>query len=288
MSTFKGDFLGFSFNGTHSSELGIVRTSEGSRYTDNLLPNVREQTEPIPGGDGTYYWSSNFVQKSIPISFAFDSITESQLRKLRTIFNTKTSGKLIFDETPFKYYNVKPTGIPQIKYICFNENNQRIYKGEGTIQFIAYDPYAHSVHKFLDEYSNINKLEWAEASQLKPTKGQYDDISQRTIKLFNAGDVETDFKIYFGLEGLNLTQIRLDNGPILNFSNLKKIATDNLLCINTKTELIEGCNLNKEPTGTLYNKFISSGDFFKIPIGESTLVINSAAPKALEYDYLYY
>jgi hypothetical protein len=34
------DYIGFSFNGVHSSELGIVRTSEGSRFNENLLPTI--------------------------------------------------------------------------------------------------------------------------------------------------------------------------------------------------------------------------------------------------------
>jgi hypothetical protein len=40
MSEFKGDFLGFTYNKLHSSELGIVRVSDGSRFNENLLPTV--------------------------------------------------------------------------------------------------------------------------------------------------------------------------------------------------------------------------------------------------------
>jgi hypothetical protein len=28
--------------------------------------------------------------------------------------------QLVFDETPYKYYNVKSTGNPNLKYICFD------------------------------------------------------------------------------------------------------------------------------------------------------------------------
>jgi hypothetical protein len=34
------DYVGFTFNGVHSSSLGIVRTSEGSRFNENLLPTI--------------------------------------------------------------------------------------------------------------------------------------------------------------------------------------------------------------------------------------------------------
>jgi hypothetical protein len=34
----KGDFIGFTFGGIHSSKLGLVRVSDGSRYNEDLLP----------------------------------------------------------------------------------------------------------------------------------------------------------------------------------------------------------------------------------------------------------
>jgi hypothetical protein len=37
---FKGDYMGFTYNHVHSSELGIVRVSDGSRFNENLLPTM--------------------------------------------------------------------------------------------------------------------------------------------------------------------------------------------------------------------------------------------------------
>jgi hypothetical protein len=34
----KGDFIGFTLGNVHSSELGLVRVSDGSRYNEDLLP----------------------------------------------------------------------------------------------------------------------------------------------------------------------------------------------------------------------------------------------------------
>jgi hypothetical protein len=34
----KGDFIGFTLGNIHSSELGLVRVSDGSRYNEDLLP----------------------------------------------------------------------------------------------------------------------------------------------------------------------------------------------------------------------------------------------------------
>ena len=40
---FRGDYLGFTFNGIHSSELGLVRVSSSNRYDDNLLPTIQDK-----------------------------------------------------------------------------------------------------------------------------------------------------------------------------------------------------------------------------------------------------
>jgi hypothetical protein len=90
-------------------------------------------------------------------------------------------GDLVFDEEPYKKYIVKVQSAPQLKYLCFdteinstitdlykfNETYQgRVYKGEGTIQFVAYEPFARCPVKYLASYVNPNKGEWASSSGL--------------------------------------------------------------------------------------------------------------------------
>ena len=55
------DYIGFIFNGKHSSEFGIVRTSDGSRFNENLLPTIQDKTVQVPGGDGTYFFGSYYT-----------------------------------------------------------------------------------------------------------------------------------------------------------------------------------------------------------------------------------
>ena len=98
MSVIKGDFLGFTFDGVHSSELGIFRVSDGSRYSENLLPTIQDKITQIPGNDGTYYQGSFFTQRQINFSVAFDDLSEAQLRRLKVIFGDKNIHSLIFDE----------------------------------------------------------------------------------------------------------------------------------------------------------------------------------------------
>lgn len=191
MSTnIKGDFIGFSFGGTHSTDLGIVRTSDGSRYNENLLPTIQEKTIQVPGGDGTYFFGTYYTQKPFSISIAYDNLTEEDVKNIKFVFGAKEPKKLIFDEHPYKYYWAKCTGTPNLKFICFSDSSKineqkpngepykgegRLYKGEGTLTFTCYDPFGYSESRWLEGLEKIgegywepkiNQDDWLEASGL--------------------------------------------------------------------------------------------------------------------------
>ena len=295
----KGDFIGFSFNGYRSESLGIVRVSDGSRYNEDLVPTAQDKTVQVPGGDGFYYFGSDYTQRQFNINIAFDELTEAQFRKLQQVFGTKELGKLVFDERPYKYYMVK-SGTPQLKYICFGKDGERIYKGEGILNFTAYYPFAKSIFKFLNEYGNKNKDEWKEASGMKAEKGTYDIVSNNgSISVYNAGDLEADFILKFNLPvdntpigDIKITLSKENVGKEEAFLDLKgfsKKDADTGFQINTKTNLIEGFNA-EGLTGTLYNGNIIQGDFFKIPPREEgyQISVTGATPTEIVYDYIYY
>ena len=299
------DFCGFQFNGVHSSTLKITRVSNGSRYEDELVPNFQDQTAQIEGGDGTLFWESFYSQKPINIQIAYDDLSEGDIRKLRQVFNGKDIGEFIFDEAPYKAYTVKVQSPPQLQFICFDRLNnegkvERVYKGEGSIQFVAYYPYAKSVHKFLDDFPNAdytNKGEWAAASGMLDNDGDhYDGTNSTTIHLYNAGDIETDWQAFFSitdagcaLERIYLTNEQNQTEGELVFDSISNKGDDKYIRINSRTNLIEGCDINKNPTGTLYNEFNTAGEFFKIPLGAHNLNSNTNAPiMEVRYNYLYY
>lgn len=309
----KGDFIGFSFNEHRSESLGIVRVSDGSRYNEDLVPTTQDKTVQVPGGDGFYYFGSDYTQRQFSINIAFDELTEKQFRELQQVFGTKELGKLIFDERPYKYYMVK-SSKPQLKYICFGKDGERTYKGEGTLTFTAYYPFAKSAFKFLEKeieeetgkevyvlrktYSNIE--EWAEASGMK-AQGALDTIPAEPtenvypISVYNAGDLEADFILKFNGASNNTINIALgqqdvgDKKAVLNLKSFNLKNTDTGFQINTKTNLIEGFNA-EGLTGTLYNENIIQGDFFKIPPREEgyRISVTGATPIEIVYDYIYY
>lgn len=258
MSVIKGDFLGFTFDGVHSTELGIFRVSDGDRYSENLLPVIQDKTVQIPGADGTYYYGSFYTQRQFNISIAYEDLTEAQLRRLKTIFSDKKIHSLIFDELPYKVYKVKVNGTPNLKYVCFERPAQsdlrdreidmgikdkntlygvgarttsgRVYKGEGQLSFISYNPFARSRFKYLDQYviQNIpewgsmdtasasdvyyNLYDWVDSSRMlhsgsqkaSPLNGEVckiDEVNRTGVMYHNAGDIYTPFSISFQFSG---------------------------------------------------------------------------------------
>lgn len=295
------DFCGFTWRGDHSSKYGIVRVSDGSRYNDTILPAFQDTTQKMPGSDGTLYWESFYTNKTFSINIAFDHLTENDYRKLRQWLNGKDRGELVFDEAPYKAYTVKIKDPPQLKTICFMEDGKRIYKGEGTISFVAYYPFARGVYKFETDIKDIiNVEEWIGASGLKgATKDNYNSFSEEgSCNLYNAGDLPTDFKLIVNIENkpTNIT-LKINENQIigsLNFS-LAKQGDDTYVRFNSATQLIEGLIQSAdgefELTGNLYNKYITEGDWFKIPVGESVINIAETSHSdkpMIDYDYLYY
>ena len=327
---FSNDYIGFTFNGIHSSQLGIVRTSDGSRFNENLLPTIQDKTVQVPGGDGTYYFGSYYTQKPFNISFAFDDLTEQEFAELKRWLGDKKVHSLIFDETPYKAYQAKVTGSATIKHIPFGATGTRIYKGEGSVQFTAYQPFARSTFKFFTkkedgeyEPSFINQDEWIVASGIRtnPYYGsteagiEYDKFltDLNKINLYNAGDMETHFALPLTfVDGkIPATKIYIDGDNTRQLS-LKEItkasdSEDVYVKINTRLNIIEGYKSNHQKSGIVYNSAITEGVFFKIPQGESTLMIDrinknldyigytkqveetgEAEKIAIEYDYYYF
>ena len=239
----KGDFLGFSFDGIHSSQLGITYVSSSDRYEEELFPEVKDKTIEIPNNHGEYYYGSTYGTRTFTINIAYDSVTETQFRKIRHLFGTGKTCELIFDERPYKVYYAKIESPIEMSYICFDEeewvwdsenhndyipgsidhkvytgNKRRIYKGEGTISLICYQPFAHQLFKIKELYERAganqgnlitiysNTDEWIESSGIL-TQEKWDEyhIDQvvnasdpytYAISVYNPGDLNVGFCLY--------------------------------------------------------------------------------------------
>ena len=344
MEAVKGDFTGFTFRvdgvtteeTEHSSQLGFVRVSNGDRYDETLYPEINDKTVEVPGMDGNYYFGSDYGVKNIEIQIAYDFLTEEQLRNIRKIYGQKQIGELIFDERPYKKYLVKLESPIELSYVCFDEaeqveesfngiygptkvmrptgNTVRVYKGEGTISFVAYYPFAKSEFKFLT--STDEGSDWAVSSGIL-SSAQYASIDKcimdgaiGEITIYNPGDIETGFRLYCPFDGskdsLTLSyvpHVGKESTGALNISGITKKGEDVGFIINTDTQLIQGVAEYRIDgyitSNNIYNEYIDSGFFFKIDtsnLSQNTLdtgtitVGGSLASNVIDiyYDYLYF
>lgn len=300
----KIDYAGFTFAGIHTSQFGLYSVSSGDRYSRYLSPAIKNQTAENNGGAGTYFFGSQHTQQTFNFNLAFDSITELELREIREWLNNDIS-PLILDEIPYIQYYVKLSSAPQISFLSFDslENNEeviknkdnlyipsnkigssRIYKGEMSISFVAYDPYGYSVKKWLSEYDDDNKNEWAAASGLINKKipnsnNEYDKPINGVIHTYNAGTLPTDFIMTFTNINSGIINISVNNEKWLEIT-IPSMTSYNKFIVDTKKRLLIG-------DGKVCNNLLTSGDFFKLPVGYSDITIPSNLLPEIEYKYKY-
>lgn len=250
------DFIAFSFDGKHSFEdFGIYRVSNGDRYNEELLPTAKDLTAEVSSGDGSYYFNTFHKQKVFNIEFAFEEMTDKTLREMRQWLNGKKVADLWFAENPYKVYSAKVTGQPTIKVVPFDdESHGRVYKGEGSVQFTCYWPYAHTPDYVRIETFNIKTGQtWAIGD------------GNLTARYFYIEGVENANKIiqfrYNGDDGLgwrwsSLADKVAENSQIIDLGTVGRVAniksTENISIKIYKVAGIDGSG-----TRTLiYNEYI--------------------------------
>lgn len=226
----KGDYIGFTFGDVHSSELGLVRVSDGSRYNTDLLPPLEDKVAQVAGRDGEVLFGTTYKAKEIKVPVAFDNMTEESFRRLTQLLADKKPKSLWFDESPYKEWIVKSANVQDFKWVCFDESRgddnahekKRIYKGEGTLIFKCRSPYAQSRVTYLDDtvdyvyvkeghkiikkerigdrpvtlQDNYNFKEWENASGLICRNDFLGlPIINNQFWVVNSGDIEADYKI---------------------------------------------------------------------------------------------
>lgn len=316
----KVDYAGFTFAGVHSSQFGLYSVSSGNRYGRYLSPTIKNITAENTGGNGTYFFGSQYTQQTFSFSMAFDSVTELELREIKQWLSNGVSS-LILDELPYIEYYAKVSSSPQMNFLVFDdyledtstsiedlyapgaapESIQRLYKGEMTISFITYEPFGHSVDKWLDNYSSTsddiklqvtNKNEWAASSGLLANNLKngtpYYDVWNGTLGnmgLYNAGDIECDYVLNIELSNAaHDIEIKIDGDLTKRYKLSIPAGTTTdarSVIVDTKKRLVT-------LDGIVANNYITEGDFFKIPLGESTLMLTTGLNNVtINYKYCY-
>ena len=324
---FQGPFLGFTYNGRHSSELGIVRINTGNRAEMPLSPSFKDSTAEVPGGKGLYYFNTQIQQRQFTINFAYDDLTEEDVRELREWLNPLEQGELIFDEEPYKAYTVKPNTQPKLSYLVFNKeittetfklyepstvrSSGRLYKGEGAIGLSAYYPYAKAPSKKFSYYNpNTKEGGFGSQDEWKTAAGFGEEVGLDSLECYNRGNIETPVTLNFkvaknintneavsgnvGIELYSGTASQIGTRIGYVYMDASKMSVNMNYTINSKLELITDIN------GIARNDIIVASKFFYLPPREKCFFnvnylkgytgeqTNSTTAIAnIDYDYLY-
>lgn len=307
-TTFKHeDFLDFYYNGKWASELGLVKVNNGKRQDDEVLPASKDTTIDIPGNDGVYYVNSKYQQREFKIDFAYDGLTEADIKAIREWLAPQKECRLIFAECPYKYYMAKPKSSPKLSYIAFDANDgSRVYKGEGSVQFVCYYPWARSVA------TNKANLEAVFGNGYKVTNQQLagSNITDTSVAvenyssgftINNYGQLPAPFKLYFEVLGHDAEVSKYYKFYIENSKEIIVLDANQLgqgsYCIDTENHLIIRCTKTTDDNNnTTYNTeesngnaiilngAIIAGDFFSLPVDTGIKLIIDGGGDTLNYD----
>ena len=319
----KESFLGFWFNGRHSSEFKVIRVSGGKEFEEELLSAAKDTTIDIPGRDGVEFIQAKRQNKQFKISFAFDELYEEDIRAIKQWLAPKKPCELIFDERPYKVWRGKVTTVAKISFVPFDEKEHGVvYKGKGDVTFTCFKPYARSKSRDIIDYQQVTAVEpsqipfnylmnikdWIGSSGIKyqdSISGEGYQYVSNISPTYNGGDLPVAPKITLNITNIeNISsnylqllysgqpQIILKKDVLTNIPNgqdgSKKIIIDN------EMQLILDANENSSTsnqTRKIYNNAIIAGSFFKLEPGENggiTVDDENVTVESIDFDYLYY
>ena len=196
------DFQGFRFGNIHSRDLNLEVVTSSNKYENRILPTPSDVTVDIAGSDGQYLFGSTYKNREIIVNVAFDNISEQNYRQIRQLFSTDTPQDLVFDEEPYKTWKAKLKTKPEFKSLCFidRDTGERVYKGDGKLQFICYFPYAFGFDKYIVKAADYYLMHTPETI-ICDLSNKDDDIFIDTTDLpLPAQDFPKDMKYFYNVD----------------------------------------------------------------------------------------
>lgn len=201
---------GFTYRGVHSSKFNVEYIPDpAARWFASPEFDVYQQD--VAGQDGGYYYGNNLKIRTFELKCFYENITEETREDLRNWLDRNGNGKLIFDEKPFAYYNVRPARIvPGEKYSVLTRQGE-LHSGTFTITFAAYDPFGYLMYDRLTTadiegagmYSGILHEEEMPATPA---------TTAREFLIYNCGTQPCDTVIQIGGTGTEVNIANETNG----------------------------------------------------------------------------
>ena len=258
MATYE-PFIGFEYNGIHSSDLKIYRVSSGNRYDENITAAMTDKVVDVPGGDGRYFFGTTFKNRTFKVDYAFDNLTKEEIRIIKQKFCGDGIHDLIFDEdrdsndNALKTWSAKVTGTATMKHLCFDEDGREVYKGEGSITFTCYFPYAKGQNKSYSSLASGQK--WANDGDIPaPFKARFTYKNRDTSQSTN-----TFIGITYAPKADMLVQVLFSHNKIVKYDET----------VEYKWDSGTGLILERKRDNSWEVVPIKNSAVYKVPVGET-------------------
>lgn len=224
----KTGYLGFTFNGHHSSEFGLLVVSGSNRYHQNLYSAFSDTITQVAGKNGGYYFGTQLSTKDFTINCVFDNMNSHMKQKIEQWLYPNKTGWLVYDEMPYKKYYVKISQNIQFDFIPFDEYASKgnfkfqrdIYKGELDINFFSFYEYAvgnedyelpsfaagSTITQYAIDSGLLPKSYYSSVDGLLTTEDSHlDEVSTTSgVSLYNAGNGIAEADFYFTLNSSDI------------------------------------------------------------------------------------
>ena len=135
--------MGFSYNGVHSDDM-MVEFAPGPDFRWFGDPEFENYESDVGFHHGGYFYGSKVKSRTFVLKCYFEEITQRQREGIRRWLKRGTEGRLVFDDKPFVYWNVRPgKTVPGQMYYSGD-----LYSGTFEITFTADDPFGYLTRKY--------------------------------------------------------------------------------------------------------------------------------------------
>lgn len=275
----------------NSKDLGLYRVSDNNRYSETITPTFEDKVVHVPGQKGSYYFGTKYKDKAFNINVAFDNLSVEQFKDMTTTFDNLVMQeepmplKLIFDDTPYKMNLVYLQNPPTFSYIPFDENEETVLKGEGTISFICFEPFARSVNRECMLYENadyyglgIKVTDASGMSHMESINGFPDNFPLTHKVLWSSDEIvpkEITSKAIVNLGDYDISPL------------IKIMATKKGSSISLQGQLITiSCQAGNTEKYYFRIQFPSNADYIIIDTANSQAYDNNFNPLEIIYDYV--
>ena len=157
----RGEYIDFKFGNHWASDFDFYKISINDRHSVVMYGNFDSNTMSVIGKKGLYKWETQYNEKTIPVSLAFDNLNVSDINEIKKWLSPDRVQKLYLSEEPYKFYYVCVSSDPEFNFVPFKTNQilvgdkyiqQAVYKGEIELEFLCIDNNGYS------DYDNYEKL----------------------------------------------------------------------------------------------------------------------------------